>query len=478
MFSANSQRRALSVTLISRDPAMQRWITSGATGGDVDVVALAPADWDIASATQADIILVATDAGCPRDLDLIEKLSTHGVQVVALAAGGSISLAVDAMRRGAADFILQPARAQMLFDRLRELVAQRPQLSSSKTAATRPDRAANPAGFIGQSKAMQALYAQISRAAPSSAPVFVTGESGTGKELCANGIHELSGRKADRFVAINCAAIPRDLMESELFGHVRGAFTGANDDRPGAMQLADGGTLFLDEICEMDLSLQAKLLRALQTNRIRRVGGTSDESVDVRIVCATNRDPQGEMDAGRFRADLFYRLHVLPVHLPALRERGADILELARSFLTRFSAEEGRHFRGFDPRAEQFLAGYDWPGNVRQLENLVRRIVVMHDGEMVSAQMIPLALAQSGAAGAVPGRAGADILAFGNAAGAGGSHAQHGIEPFWIQEKRIIEKALETFDGHVGKAAAALEISASTIYRKKLGWDGDPAMSA
>lgn len=242
---------------------------------------------------------------------------------------------------------------------------------------------------------MIALYEQIRRIAPSSAPAFITGESGTGKEVCAAEIHRQSGRPAEKFVAINCAAIPHELMESELFGHVRGAFTGAGEDRPGAMQLADGGTLFLDEICEMDLALQAKLLRALQMKSVRRVGASADESVDVRIVCATNRDPQAEVNARRFRADLFYRLHVLPLHLPPLRERGDDIMKLANAFLKRYSAEENRGFTGFSPQARQFLQSYDWPGNVRQLENLVRRIVVMHDGETVEADMIPLALAHA-----------------------------------------------------------------------------------
>ncbi len=248
-------------------------------------------------------------------------------------------------------------------------------------------------GFIGASPAMRELYEQIRRVAPSRAPVFVTGESGTGKEVTAQAIHGRSGRMRDRFVAINCGAIPKDLMESEIFGHVKGAFTGATEDRPGAAELADGGTLFLDEICEMDLALQTKLLRFIQTGEVRRVGDTKLRKVDVRFVCATNRDPLADVAAGRFREDLYYRLCVLPLHLPPLRKRGDDVVALAEAFLARFSAEEGRHFRGFDAAALSIVSGFGWPGNVRQLQNVIRRLVVMHDGDRVTAAMLPLALA-------------------------------------------------------------------------------------
>ena len=240
---------------------------------------------------------------------------------------------------------------------------------------------------------MAEVYEQIRRIAPSRAPVFVTGESGTGKEVTAQALHDRSGREASRFVALNCGAIPKDLIESEIFGHVKGAFTGATEDRTGAAELADGGTLFLDEICEMDLALQTKLLRFIQTGEVRRVGDTRIRQVDVRFVCATNRDPLADVAAGRFREDLYYRLCVLPIHLPPLRERGEDVLALARAFLARFAEEEGRHFHGFDIAAEKIIQAFPWPGNVRQLQNVMRRLVVMHDGDWVTAPMLPLALA-------------------------------------------------------------------------------------
>ncbi len=302
---------------------------------------------------------------------------------------------------------------------------------------------------------MLAVYDQIRLIAPSRAPVFITGESGTGKELCAEAIHQFAGGEGRPFVAINCSAIPRDLMESEIFGHVRGAFTGAADNRVGAAERADGGTLFLDEIGEMDHALQAKLLRFLQSGTIQRVGGSELKVVDVRIVCATNRDPYAEVTAGRFRADLFYRLHVLPLHLPPLRQRGDDVLLLAKAFLAGFAAEEGRHFRGFDDAVADWLMGYAWPGNVRELANLVRRIVVLGDGAIVSRAMLPTALMGHDDAGA-----GADP----------GERAPLTGGPLWQQERRIIEAALNAFGGNIARAAAALEISPSTIYRKQQSW--------
>jgi two-component system repressor protein LuxO len=301
---------------------------------------------------------------------------------------------------------------------------------------------------------MRGLYQQIRRVAPSKAPVFITGESGSGKEICAEAIHACSGRAAAPFIALNCSAIPRELMESEIFGHVRGAFTGAHEHRTGAAELAHGGTLFLDEICEMDLALQAKLLRFAQTGTMRRVGDTRERQVDVRFVCATNRDPAREIEAGRFREDLFYRLHVLPLRLPPLRERGEDVLRLARAFLAAFAEEEGRHFCGFTRAAETALLAHTWPGNVRELQNVIRRVVVLHDGEEVGAEMLSLAPAHDGArdSEALP------------------EIESPSIVPFWRQEQQIIQRALAAFGGNTLRAASALEISPSTIYRKRHAW--------
>jgi two-component system repressor protein LuxO len=252
-------------------------------------------------------------------------------------------------------------------------------------------------------------------------------------------------------------------MESEIFGHVRGAFTGASDNRAGAAELADGGTLFLDEIGEMDLALQAKLLRFVQSGAIRRVGGSETKQVDVRLVAATNRDPFAEVEAGRFRADLFYRLHVLPIDLPPLRQRNEDILRLAEAFLARYAAEEGRRFRGFDAGAAARICASPWPGNVRQLENVIRRIVVLHDGEMVTARMLPSLMANDGASHGRPG-------AIPPASQGHPAPISAAIRPFREQEREIIETALAAFSGNVSRAAAALQISPATIYRKLQNW--------
>jgi two-component system repressor protein LuxO len=302
---------------------------------------------------------------------------------------------------------------------------------------------------------MQFVYEQIDRIAPSTAPVFITGESGAGKDVCAEALHERGPRAHKRFVAINCAAIPRDLMESELFGVARGAYTGAHEDRKGAAELADGGTLFLDEIGEMDLSLQSKLLRFLQTGAVSRVGEASTRQIDARVICATNRNPMQMIAERKFREDLFYRLHVLPIHIPPLRQRPADILVLARHFLDRYSREEHKHFLGFATETANLLISREWPGNVRQLQNLIRRLVVMFDGGEITARMV--------------GAADIESVGFEREAPVPQARRQP-VLPLWQQEQRIIEDAIESFGGNIALAAAALELSPSTIYRKRQAW--------
>ncbi|WP_235935634.1 sigma-54-dependent transcriptional regulator [Devosia aurantiaca] len=380
-----------------------------------------------------------------------------GALVLAMADSGSVSAALGAMRAGAHDYVAKPVSGAALASRIGEL-AQRHGRPRSLGCESGPEAVvADFAGFVGASSAMQFLYEQIGRVATSSAPVFITGESGTGKDVCAEALHEKGPRSARRFVAINCAAIPRDLMESELFGVVRGALTGAHEDRKGAAELADGGTLFLDEVGEMDLSLQSKLLRFLQTGTISRVGETSPRKVDVRVICATNRNPMQMIAERKFREDLFYRLHVLPVHLPPLRQRPSDIMVLARHFLHRYAREEHKSFAGFSPEASQQLTAADWPGNVRQLQNLVRRLVVMFDGGEISAHMI--AAADIEAKTAAP-----------SGVEAPRSEGRRSVLPMWRQEQRIIEDAVAAFGGNISMAAAALEISPSTIYRKRQSW--------
>ena len=411
-------------------------------------------------------------------LEVLSQLRRQpgGFPVIVVTDHGSAENAAKAIRLGASDFVTKP------FDRSRLKVTvgnaiRQHQLASmvdtlkEKFARDRFHR------FIGGSAPMQAVYRIIESAASSRATVFITGESGTGKELCAEAIHKQSPRREGPFVAVNCAALPRDLIESEIFGHVKGAFTGAVRQRDGAASLADAGTLFLDEICEMDLDLQAKLLRFVQTGQFQRVGSGETIKVDARIVCATNRDPLEQVRQGRFREDLYYRLHVIPVHLPPLRDRGEDTVAIARLFLERFANEEGKAFSRFSTETEQLLRDYPWPGNVRELENVIRNTVVLNDGEAVLPAMLPpavtarriasVAAAQEVAAAVVP------PLAGGTAAPARIetlTRGQEAVIPLWETERQAIETAIEHFAGNILRAAAALEISPSTIYRKRQAW--------
>lgn len=380
------------------------------------------------------------------------------VTTIVMTAHGSVDVAVDAMRLGAHDFINKPVEAERLkvtlhntmkFRHLNQLVDR-----------YRHEIEREPfQGFIGASLPMQKVFRLIENAAPSSATVFVTGESGTGKEVCAEALHQLSGRREGPFIALNCAAIPKDLMESELFGHIKGAFTGALQDRDGAVIRADGGTLFMDEICEMDLELQSKLLRFLQTGQIQPVGSSQQIKVDVRIVCATNRDPLVEVEQGRFREDLYYRLHVIPIHLPPLRERGGDVISIANALVRQASREENKSFVGLSEATKDRLQGYHWPGNVRQLQNVIRNAVVLHQGEWIEQDMLPAPLdtpqAHSSTAQPVTDAMPAPIV------------------PLSVIERQAIERAISHCQGNVSRAAAMLEVSPSTIYRKLQSWDNN-----
>ena len=388
--------------------------------------------------------------------------------VVIMTAHGSVATAVEAMRAGASDFLVKPFAAERMAVTLANAL-ERAALKREVRDLTAGRPRNGFQGFVGAAPAMQAVYRVLETAAQSRATVFITGESGTGKELAAEAVHKLSPRHTGPFIPINCAAIPKDLIESEIFGHVRGAFTGAVADRIGAAQAADGGTLFLDELCEMDLSLQGKLLRFIQSGTFQPVGSTQTRRTDVRFVCATNRDPLEEVKAGRFREDLYYRLHVVPVRLPPLRERGEDVIAIAEAMLARAAAEEGRRFLGFSADAKAALAAHRWPGNVRELENAVRTAVVLHDGERVEAHMLPLRAAPVPDAAPVPAPLPAPASAPRVAASAPADAARL-IRPLADLEREAIERAVEICEGNIPKAAAHLGISPSTLYRKRAAW--------
>lgn len=325
--------------------------------------------------------------------------------------------------------------------------------------------------FIGISPVMQTLYTQIEQAAKSQAPVFIMGETGTGKELCAEAIHRHSPRAHHPFIAINCAAIPRDLLESELFGHVKGAFTGAISDREGAASMAHKGTLFLDEVAEMAPDMQTKLLRFLQNFSFRKVGGNTLEQTDVRIICATNRDPLTEIAAGHLREDLFFRLHVIPLLMPPLHERSDDVLDIAQGLLRRYSAEERKSFRALSPEVQDYFRSYDWPGNVRQLQNVMRYICVMHDGANVTLDMLPhrVLYTRNHTEPSMPLPPAFCV----DDSGAGSHHL-----PDWLAvmtlaevERHVIECTVARMRGNVPQAAAHLGVAPSTLYRKRLSWN-------
>ncbi|MBL4644911.1 MAG: sigma-54-dependent Fis family transcriptional regulator, partial [Rhizobiales bacterium] len=400
------------------------------------------------------------------DIDGIEILKhiqqrAIATAVVVITAHGSVNSAVEAMREGAADFMLKPFNADRLIFTLRHAL-ERQQLTQIVRTLNVDNTRTEYCKFIGSSAAMQSIYRTIDNAAPSSATVFITGESGTGKELCAEAIHQKSPRNAKPFVTLNCGAIPENLMESEIFGHVKGAFTGAIANRDGLAKQANGGTLFLDEVCEMSPALQVKLLRFIQTKTFQKVGGTVLEKVDVRFICATNKNPWNEVSVGNFREDLYYRLHVIPIHLPPLRDRGDDVMKICEQFLTAFSKEEGRKFTSFSDDAREQIINYEWPGNVRQLQNAIRNAVVLHDGEKITAAMLPPLASGIGAIDtAVAPQAS-------RASNATVSPATSGtvLRPMWQVEREMIEAAMIECGDNVHRAAALLEISPSTIYRR------------
>lgn len=393
-------------------------------------------------------------------------------RVIAITANGSVNRAVEAMRAGAHDFLVKPFDEGKFLSAVQNALAE-----ANPREATKPADHANPpatssrdasqiaegSGFIGSSDAMKRIHGTISSVARSMATVFITGESGTGKELCALAVHANSNRADGPFIALNCGAIPQDLLESEVFGHMKGSFTGAISDKPGAAAAADGGTLFLDEICEMAPALQTKLLRFLQTSTVQPVGATRPRKVNVRIVCATNRDPLDAVRRGHFREDLYYRLYVVPIHMPPLRDRGQDVIEIAEAALTRFAQEEGREFHGLDPSVRTLLQSLPWPGNVRQLLNVMRNVVVLNKGGWVSPDMLPPGLAeedQPADATALPAII-PDTLTPDSLLGLTLAEA----------ERRLIEVTLAQYGGSIPKTARVLDVSPSTLYRKIEAWN-------
>ena len=422
-----------------------------------------------------DVVLLDLQLPDGDGLAILDTLPNGGgPSVVVVTADGSLSRAIAAMRLGAYDFLVKPVSGNRLLSTVTNAAEQ-----AGSVAPAVPEPVASTTtsegfhGFIGQSTAMMAVFRTIESVANSRATVFVTGESGTGKEVTAEAIHAESKRRSGPFVAINCGAIPEDLLESELFGHVKGAFTGAVENRIGAAKAADGGTLFLDEICEMDLKLQVKLLRFLQTGMIQRVGSSTAEPVNVRIVCATNRDPEREVAEGRFREDLYYRLNVIPIALPSLRDRGEDIALIANTLAHRIATEEGRPGTGLSKASEAYLHQHDWPGNVRELQNALRRAIITGSGGKI--ELTGMASPASRLVGApqpdmlIANDTAKPLVARGEGSGAVADFTGLTLEQV---ERMAIEQAIARSSGNICAAARGLGVSPSTIYRKLERWGG------
>ncbi len=420
-----------------------------------------------------DIVLLDLRLPDMHGLELLARLGEFGQtpKVVIITSEDSADSAMEAVRLGAYDYMLKPVdqhRLELTVNHLVERLQLERRLDSLQVGTR--DRFA---GFVGGSAPMQVIYRIIENVAGSDATVFITGESGTGKEVAAEAIHRHSRRAQGPLVTLNCAAIPGELLESEVFGHVKGAFTGAVAARAGAAERADGGTLFLDEVCEMAPELQTKLLRFIQTRRFQRVGDNREMVSDVRFVCATNRDPWAEVEAGRFREDLYYRLFVVPLPMPPLRERGDDVLRLANHFLTCYAADEGKHFTGLTDDARAALLEHPLPGNVRQLQNVVRRAVVLHPGGVVTAAMLGLSSDLSDRGPGASPWAPAVQPATDQVVQPPEPEVDLGptsIRPLDEVERETIEAAIALCGGSVAEAARRLGVSDSTLYRKRLRW--------
>lgn len=388
------------------------------------------------------------------------KRHWHELPVIMMTAYGTVDTAVQTMKQGAADYLLKPfdieevaitiERALGIKALERQVAALTEQLDAKNTLCR----------LQGKSEAMQQVFSLIGQVAETSATVLLTGESGTGKELAASAIHRLSLRNGGPFVQVNCAAIPTNLLESELFGYKKGAFTGAIKDKPGKFTLAHQGTIFLDEIGDMDLELQAKLLRVLQERKVEPVGSTQSEEIDVRIIAATNQNVEHLISRQKFRADLFYRLNVFPIHLPPLRQRAGDVPLLSKHFLTKYDWK--KKVNGFSPGAMRWLLEYHWPGNVRELENVIERAVILVKQGEISLKHLSVEQRELPEAMMVVEQA-VDLVNTGFL----GEFPETGIDLDEV-EREIIQKALVKAKGNQTKAAALLNISRHTlIYRMK-----------
>jgi DNA-binding NtrC family response regulator len=352
------------------------------------------------SQPQPDVVLLDVQLGDANGLELLPQIKKRwaDTEVIVLTGHGTISMAVEAGRGGAYNFLSKPFENEKLIADVKCAVERKEQNQENSTLRRALETMSGTASPIFRSQAMQDVVRTVERIAPSDVTILITGESGTGKEVIADLVHALSPRSKNKIIKINCAALPRELIESELFGSVKGAFTGAHSDREGLFRQSEGGTLLLDEISEMPIDTQSKLLRVLQDNEVRPVGGKVSYKTNCRVIASTNRKPEDAIKDGKLREDLFYRISAISVHLSPLRDRREDIMPLANSFLKRFAAQANHVINGFTPAAVERLTGFDWPGNVRQLQNEVQRAVLLNEGNEVDVAVLSVTNVKSGTA--------------------------------------------------------------------------------
>jgi two-component system, NtrC family, nitrogen regulation response regulator NtrX len=426
-------------------------------GFDVDVVGTGEECLDRVAQRSYDVIVLDIWLPGIDGLTTLQRLGERRVeaQVVIISGHGNIESAVRAIKMGAFDFIEKPLSLEKTVLVVRNALRQRDLEVENRALRARVDRHET---MVGESPAMRHLREEVAMAAPTNGRVLILGENGTGKELVARTIHQQSRRRGGPFVEVNCAAIPEELIESELFGHVRGAFTGSVADKPGRFEQASGGTIFLDEIGDMSLKTQAKVLRVLQEQVMERVGGTQRIRVDVRVLAATNKDLPAEIRDGRFREDLYFRLNVIPIFVPPLRDRPEDIPLLADHFMALMAAEYGRRPKRLAPEAVARLQQYQWPGNVRELRNTIERLIIMVAGDTITAQDLAFLGRDEGGGAAV-----------------GATDNDHGGPPSSLGrlaeardqfEKDFILRALAAAHGNMSKTAEMLGVERSNLYKK------------
>ncbi len=446
------------ILLADDDPSFRLLLEKNIRGAGFETVTATCGADALSLHAQGGVDLVVSDIQMP-GMDGIELLAElrrrdPGLPVVLVTAHAAVESAIKAVQLGAYDYVRKPTDLEKLPTIVKNALAHR-QLSRRVAQLEEAlDEKYSRAAIVGESRAMQRVFSALERVIPASVPVLLTGESGTGKEMLAKAVHFSGPRRKGPFVAVNCAAIPEGLMESELFGHEKGAFTGAHLRRAGKFELAGGGTLLLDEIGDLPLPLQAKLLRALQEKEIERVGGGAPIAVDARIIAATHQDLSARARAGQFREDLFYRLNVFPIQLPPLRERREDVPVLARHFLEKFNRQEGRALQGFSPEAVDLLCSLPWPGNVRELENRVFRAGLLSHSDEITLENLEETHGATALSEPLPRPA------------ALSARAAPRFPTMEEIERDAVGRALEASQGNVAEAARLLELGKATLYRK------------